>query len=577
MRARARITQSRAPRLHTRNGARRAPARRLETWSLVGNAAFGRALDANTRADAERRFGVDFSDVRLHVGNEAAEAARARDARAFTVGRDVVFGEGQFAPGTSEGRELLTHELAHVVQQARGRAGGPTVSKDTAEARAGSIARNDPSSVTAPILGAVSPGVQCAPLEPERPAIGYRPPATSTTSYVIDEFGFNEAKLDDDDAGGGGAMSAKLASIAKDLEQAPLGFHDFITIVGHADAPGTPEANRAVGQQRADEVRRRIIAMGVSEDAVHALTLGASASVTEKPGKQPKDRRVTVSITRRVWDFGLRPERLLSRPKQSEPRAADEYDPLPEEKLPSLPFPFGGGDLRGPRKKSGVDLDRLQRELEQVTRRYGAPKDTPVTLRDVVDFLDKNKGITGLARDASEVIVKNGLVTREQMDEAAKKGVEEGLKAGIDAVLQSLIGAPTKAPPNETGPALTPIPQTIIAPTIPFDPQAKPPPKNGRPTIKKTDRMRAQFAPGEEIGFDFTTPDYFKAAEVTILDASGKVVGEPRKLEGHAGHSSVRAPAKGGRYTLRIGPSNDPGSTATDELAFGVSEPSRRK
>ena len=65
----------------------------------------------------EPRFGRDFSGVRVHTGAEAAEAAQSVNARAFTVGTNVVFGAGEYAPGTSDGRRLLAHELTHVAQQ----------------------------------------------------------------------------------------------------------------------------------------------------------------------------------------------------------------------------------------------------------------------------------------------------------------------------------------------------------------------------------------------------------------------------------------------------------------------------
>jgi hypothetical protein len=77
----------------------------------------GQPLDAATRAHMEPRFGCDFSRVRVHTDARAAESARAVHALAYTVGRDVVFGPGQYAPGTQVGRRLLAHELAHTVQQ----------------------------------------------------------------------------------------------------------------------------------------------------------------------------------------------------------------------------------------------------------------------------------------------------------------------------------------------------------------------------------------------------------------------------------------------------------------------------
>lgn len=77
----------------------------------------GRALPESARAFFEPRFGHDFGDVRVHSDPASAQLARSVDARAFTVGRDVVFGPGEFTPGTPEGRRLLAHELTHVVQQ----------------------------------------------------------------------------------------------------------------------------------------------------------------------------------------------------------------------------------------------------------------------------------------------------------------------------------------------------------------------------------------------------------------------------------------------------------------------------
>jgi hypothetical protein len=88
--------------------------------SFVESLGSGRPLDPQTRAFFEPRFGADFSHVRVHTDPLAAESARAFTAQAYTVGRDVVFGAGQYAPGSNEGRRLLSHELTHVVQQANG-------------------------------------------------------------------------------------------------------------------------------------------------------------------------------------------------------------------------------------------------------------------------------------------------------------------------------------------------------------------------------------------------------------------------------------------------------------------------
>jgi hypothetical protein len=65
----------------------------------------------------EQRFGHDFSQVRVHTDAQAARSTRAVDALAYTVGQNIVFGAGQYAPATAMGRKLLAHELTHVLQQ----------------------------------------------------------------------------------------------------------------------------------------------------------------------------------------------------------------------------------------------------------------------------------------------------------------------------------------------------------------------------------------------------------------------------------------------------------------------------
>ncbi|HVZ38039.1 MAG TPA: DUF4157 domain-containing protein [Candidatus Kapabacteria bacterium] len=77
----------------------------------------GQPLESGARDFMETRFGWSFGNVRVHADARAAVAARAIQARAFTSGRDIVFGAGEYAPGTTEGRTLLAHELTHVVQQ----------------------------------------------------------------------------------------------------------------------------------------------------------------------------------------------------------------------------------------------------------------------------------------------------------------------------------------------------------------------------------------------------------------------------------------------------------------------------
>ena len=83
----------------------------------------GRPLGDTTRRTMEAHFGHDFANIRIHDDSIAAQSARSVDARAYTVGRDIVFDASLYAPDTRAGRHLLAHELAHVVQQSRGGSG----------------------------------------------------------------------------------------------------------------------------------------------------------------------------------------------------------------------------------------------------------------------------------------------------------------------------------------------------------------------------------------------------------------------------------------------------------------------
>lgn len=82
--------------------------------SIRGN---GQPLPVSTRRFLEPRFGANFKEVRVHTDSNANNLTRRINAKAFTIGKDVVFGSGQYSPHTEAGRRLLAHELTHVVQQ----------------------------------------------------------------------------------------------------------------------------------------------------------------------------------------------------------------------------------------------------------------------------------------------------------------------------------------------------------------------------------------------------------------------------------------------------------------------------
>jgi hypothetical protein len=124
----------------------------------------GQPLEPATRAFMESRFGHDFSRVRVHTNSLAARSAEAVAAHAYTVGSDLVFASGRYAPGRRDGQRLLAHELAHVVQQDEARAVDPLTIQDAsdpaeraADFAAESLSRGEP---VASSLGSDSPVLQ---------------------------------------------------------------------------------------------------------------------------------------------------------------------------------------------------------------------------------------------------------------------------------------------------------------------------------------------------------------------------------------------------------------------------------
>jgi hypothetical protein len=145
----------------------------------------GQLLDAATRTFMESRLGHDFSHVRVHANAEAAAAARAVHAQAFTVGREVVFAAGQYAPGTSAGRQLLAHELAHVVQQ--GHSDGIQVGT-LRLGESGSPQEREADHVSYQVVSGAMPEGQSVPTLYAPVSVLQRSPFDDFKQRVLDEF-----------------------------------------------------------------------------------------------------------------------------------------------------------------------------------------------------------------------------------------------------------------------------------------------------------------------------------------------------------------------------------------------------
>jgi outer membrane protein OmpA-like peptidoglycan-associated protein len=213
----------------------------------------GQPLPPSVRDFFEPRFNYDFGGVRAHADADAADAARDLGARAFTVGRDIAFADGEYRPDTHAGRHLIAHELAHVVQQsgaARESAGGVGVGRY----------------VGAPMIQRVcGPGPIAAALRgggvPE--CVGQSGDITGT------RFLF---RRNCDDL----LSAAEEASLRRFLSGIQAG--DFFKVHGFASTDGDASYNIDLSCARARMVARRIVAAGgvVTDVIAFGPTAGSS-------------------------------------------------------------------------------------------------------------------------------------------------------------------------------------------------------------------------------------------------------------------------------------------------------------
>ena len=124
----------------------------------------GSPLESSTRTLLESRLGHDFTDVRIHTGAQADASAKSINAQAYTVGNDVVFQTGKYAPDTPVGMHTLAHELTHVVQQRSGPVDGTPA--------AGGIRLSDPSDPFEQAAERSAATAMAPSVEPAAPAAG---------------------------------------------------------------------------------------------------------------------------------------------------------------------------------------------------------------------------------------------------------------------------------------------------------------------------------------------------------------------------------------------------------------------
>ena len=269
----------------------------------------GQPLDSATRRFFERRFGYDFSHVLVHTDTRKAEAARSFNAKAFTIGRDIVLGESQYEPESHEGRKLLAHELTHILQQRDSKTAEdsvirrkPTIDSTYAKCEskemgvaAEKIAEID-TGHPAGVIRRQSPGGAIP--EPAKPDTAVPSPKVivkGNTLLLTVYFAKGEYVLNI-----GHSWALAVLNEGLSLMTAPI-----IAIDGHASTEGDPAFNHWVSDKRHELVEFIVTAGLTNLSSIGGAYHGATRPAVDESGtdyltresKRRFNRRVTVLVT----------------------------------------------------------------------------------------------------------------------------------------------------------------------------------------------------------------------------------------------------------------------------------------
>jgi outer membrane protein OmpA-like peptidoglycan-associated protein len=364
----------------------------------------------------EPRFNHDFSRVRVHADEQAAQSAKSLGAAAYTVGQHIVFSNQRYQPLTPPGRELIAHELAHTIQQQGQNLEGQSplllpshsvAGEREAAAGAAAATNGTPVSINSrhPVSVQRSPDLTSGPhldlTESASPIL-----AAAIGSFTLDGFATGNAEIPPD-------RRLELDATAKNIQTLVRKYPgSTIRVIGHTDAIGTDEKNQTLGQQRADAVQAALVEDGVSPDVITTESKGESQLLIKTQKPEPRNRRVQVRfhpetrLAKVLPDVSLTPPEPPStgsktdRPSTTLPDPSSYKPKIDPSPAPNLPDWFWKPLPQGP-KKSGKSLDDLINSAA----------------KKITSFLPKS--------------------VQEKAQDLVKSAIEKGITAGLDSALQS--------------------------------------------------------------------------------------------------------------------------------------------
>jgi outer membrane protein OmpA-like peptidoglycan-associated protein len=399
----------------------------------------GQPLDRSTRAVMEPMFRHDFGGIRVHTGRHAEDSAQAQGAAAYTLGRHIVFGAGQYRPATEAGRRLVAHELAHALQQAGGAglapgalpAGRPHEAAEAeADRAAGAVMSGRPA--------AVRPGqrilLQRQPLPGTQTPLGDKLAegaspllASAIGSVTVDGFPTGSAQLN-------ARQQAEIRKTAQNIMALLRTYPaSTVSVTGHTDTVGTELRNLALGTSRAQAVKAALVESGVPEEIVTTSSAGeappqAVPTKDETPNSRNRRAEVRFSPSKAGMSFGTgtltfpsgehradpgqaTPPRLFPPPLPPQPDRPE----TPRETAKRIFQPIPPASSARPR--SGLDRinDAIDHAIQPLVRhlppwaqdkvRDGAHAAAKAALDAPLDLALDQAHVTGAERDAIKAAV----------------------------------------------------------------------------------------------------------------------------------------------------------------------------
>jgi outer membrane protein OmpA-like peptidoglycan-associated protein len=389
----------------------------------------GEPLPPTLAGELGARFGADFQHVRVHHDAAAARAAQVMGAQAFTRGNDITFAPGRYNPASSAGRELLAHELAHVLQQ---RGAGQTTDAESRADHAGSAVAAG-RYVSPSALGSAPLGVQTKPGDGPAPDVETKPEAETQTkkegeegagrtfqtfSKVLDNFALDKDTL----------TAQHLKDIDSTAFSIGLGTGMLrrgkakIEIVGHADTTGKDPHNEELGQKRADRVKAALEKKLQAREGEKPLVLEWSVrSAGEKelliPTKdntlEPRNRAVEIRVT------------IEMMPEEKKPEPLPGIDP---HKYP-FPWPEPSPTPRRPEEDLWKKMEDQRKRIEELDKKL---QRKPKSAQDVVVDAVMENVIDPILKELPLSKEKKKWL-REKIRDGVEAGTEKGCEAAVDA------------------------------------------------------------------------------------------------------------------------------------------------